>query len=91
MQMFTCLGLSKEKSDDERVKNLQNQIYQLQEDKKQLLEQANRSPSSEVTSDSQFQYPEFCSVIFLKLDVDLFCHRSYLMNKLQNCSSKLLF
>nr|XP_022344066.1 protein Spindly-A-like [Crassostrea virginica] len=48
MQMFTCLGLSKEKSDDERVKNLQNQIYQLQEDKKQLLEQANRSPSSEV-------------------------------------------
>ena len=72
MQMFTCLGLSKEKSDDERVKNLQNQIYQLQEDKKQLLEQANRSPSSEVTFDCQFQYPKYCGIILLKLHVDLF-------------------
>ena len=72
MQMFTCLGLSKEKSDDERVKNLQNQIYQLQEDKKQLLEQANRSPSSEVTSDSQFQYPKYRGIILLKFYDDLF-------------------
>ncbi|XP_061197105.1 protein Spindly-B-like [Saccostrea echinata] len=48
MQMFTCLGLSKEKSDDSRIQKLQSEVCQLQEEKKQLLEEIHRAPKSEI-------------------------------------------
>lgn len=48
MQMFTCLGLSKEKSDDVRVGQLETKVCQLQEENKQLLKQIQCAPKSEV-------------------------------------------
>jgi thiamine biosynthesis lipoprotein ApbE len=47
MQLFTCMGLNTEKADDDRVKQLQNEIHQLKEQNK-LLEQIHSSPKSEV-------------------------------------------
>lgn len=51
MQMFTCLGLSKEKSDDVRVGQLEMKVCQLQEENKQLLKQIQCAPKSEVHVD----------------------------------------
>lgn len=48
MQMFTCLGLSKEKSDDVRVGQLETKVCHLQEENKQLLKQIQCAPKSEV-------------------------------------------
>lgn len=48
MQMFTCLGLSKEKSDDVRVGQLEMKVCHLQEENKQLLKQIQCAPKSEV-------------------------------------------